>query len=142
MSGDGMAARIVAEARALVGTPFRLHGRSAELGLDCVGLAAVAFGRAGHRGIVPGGYALRSSDAGRIETWIDQAGLRKVERGAPGDLALVRPGPLHLHLMIQVPGGFVHAHAGLRQVVEMPGESPWPVIGQWRAVEENEGWRR
>ena len=29
--------------------------------------------------------------------------------------------------------GFVHAHAGLRRVVEMPGESPWPIIGWWRA---------
>jgi lipoprotein Spr len=51
----------------------------------------------------------------------------------PGDLALVRPGPLQLHLMILVPGGFVHAHAGLRRVVEMPGASPWPVMGWWRA---------
>ncbi|ALR21771.1 hypothetical protein [Sphingobium baderi] len=134
MSGERMAARIVAEARALVGVPFRLHGRSAELGLDCVGLAAVALGRAGHSGMAPSGYALRTSDVGRIETWLEQAGLRRVAMAKAGDLALVRPGPLHLHLMIRVPGGFVHAHAGLRQVVEMPGGSPWPIISHWRAI--------
>ena len=50
-----------------------------------------------------------------------------------GDLALVRPGPLQLHLMIVVSGGHVHAHAGVGRVVEMPGPSPWPVIGYWRA---------
>ncbi len=48
-------------------------------------------------------------------------------------LALVRPGPLQLHLMIGTGAGFVHAHAGLGRVVEMPGVSPWPVIGWWRA---------
>ncbi|WP_066520152.1 NlpC/P60 family protein [Sphingobium cloacae] len=136
MSGDGFAARVVAEARALIGVPFRLHGRSAEMGLDCVGLAALAYRRAGHRGMVPRGYALRTRDVGRIEAWLREAGLRDVEKGEAGDLALVRPGPLHLHLMIRAPGGFVHAHAGLRQVVEMPGDSPWPVIGHWRTMGE------
>ena len=29
-------------------------------------------------------------------------------------------------------GGFVHADAQLRRVVERPGEPPWPVIGIWR----------
>ncbi|SCW69557.1 hypothetical protein SAMN02927924_02219 [Sphingobium faniae] len=137
MSRDGFAARVVAEARALIGVPFRLHGRSAALGLDCVGLAAVAYGRAGHRGMAPRGYALRTRDVARIEAWLCEAGLHGAEKGEAGDLTLVRPGPLHLHLMIRTPGGFVHAHAGLRQVVEMPGESPWPVIGHWRAMGEN-----
>ncbi|MDR7155499.1 cell wall-associated NlpC family hydrolase [Sphingobium xenophagum] len=129
MSG---ATRIVAAARAMVGVPFRLHGRS-EAGVDCVGLAVVALGRAGQSGIGPVAYGLRSGDVGLAERWLGNAGLVRVDQGAPGDLALVRPGPLQLHLMILVPGGFVHAHAGLRRVVEMPGASPWPVIGWWRA---------
>lgn len=54
--------RIVAQARALVGVPFRLHGRRAEHGLDCVGLVALAFRRAGHRGVTPEHYALRGGD--------------------------------------------------------------------------------
>ena len=129
MSG---ATRIVAAARAVVGVPFRLHGRS-EAGVDCVGLAVLALGRAGQDGMAPVAYGLRSGDVGLAERWLGAAGLVRVDQGAPGDLALVRPGPLQLHLMILVPGGFVHAHAGLRRVVEMPGASPWPVMGWWRA---------
>jgi len=118
----------VVAARALVGVPFRLHGRSPERGLDCVGLAALVLKRA-----APEGYGLRSGDEGRASEWLRAAGLRRVEAAREGDLALVRPGPLQLHLMIVVPGGHVHAHAGVGRVVEMPGPSPWPVIGYWRA---------
>lgn len=127
MSGEEGAAAIVAAARALLGVPFRLHGRGRD-GLDCVGVAALALGRA-----APRAYGLRSGDAGRAAHWLEAAGLRPVAEGQAGDLALVRPGPLQLHLMIGTGAGFVHAHAGLRRVVEMPGESPWPIIGWWRA---------
>lgn len=118
---------VVERARAMIGVPFRLHGRSAA-GLDCVGLAALALGRE-----APGGYGLRSGDVARAEGWLRAAGLRLATVARPGDLALVRPGPLQLHLMIGTGTGFIHAHAGLGRVVEMPGVSPWPVIGWWRA---------
>lgn len=118
---------VVERARAMIGVPFRLHGRS-EAGLDCVGLAAVALGRK-----APCAYGLRSGDVARAEGWLRAAGLRLVTVAQPGDLALVRSGPLQLHLMIGTGAGFVHAHAGLGRVVEMPGVSPWPVIGWWRA---------
>ena len=45
---------------------------------------------------------------------------------------LVQAGPAQFHLMIATDGGHVHAHAGLGKVVEMPGASPWPVLGRWR----------
>lgn len=126
-----MGERIVAEALAMTGTPFRLHGRGTE-GVDCVGLALLALGRAGHLGAAPAIYGLRTGDAQRVAGWLREAGLQPVAEARPGDLALVRPGPMQLHLMIHAPGGFVHAHAGLRRVVVMPGPSPWPVIGHWR----------
>lgn len=129
---EAVADRIVAAARDLVGTRFRLHGRSAERGVDCVGLAALALWRAGHVGKPPSGYGLRSGDEARAGRWLEQAGLRRTGAARAGDLALVRPGPLQLHVMIVTPGGHVHAHAGLGRVVEMPGGSPWPVIGHWR----------
>lgn len=132
------AAAVVAAARALVGVPFRLQGRSERVGVDCVGLVALALARAGHRGVVPSGYDLRWNDGARARRWLEAARLRQVDEGAPGDVALVRPGPLQLHLMILVPGGFVHGHAGLRRVVETPGVSPWAVVGHWRAMEEEE----
>lgn len=119
--------KVVERARSMIGVPFRLHGRC-RAGLDCVGLAAVAMGRK-----APCAYGLRSGDVGRAEGWLRVAGLRRVEHALPGDLALVRPGPLQLHLMIGTGTGFVHAHAGLGRVVETPGVSPWPVIGWWRA---------
>ncbi|MDO7834942.1 peptidoglycan endopeptidase [Sphingobium sp. HBC34] len=118
----------MARARALLGVPFRLHGRSAA-GLDCVGLAALALGRA-----APGAYGLRSGDVARAQGWLRDAGLRPVADGGAGDLALVRPGPLQLHLMIGTGAGFIHAHAGIGRVVETPGESPWPVIGWWGLI--------
>jgi len=127
--------QVVAAARDLVGVRFRLHGRSAEAGVDCVGLAAMTFGRAG-----PRGYGLRSGDEARARAWLAQAGFVAVERGQAGDLVLVRPGPLQLHLMIRTPAGHVHAHAGLGRVVETPGPSPWPVVGHWRMTEEGT-WR-
>lgn len=120
-------AEIVAAARALVGAPFRLHGRGRD-GIDCVGLAAVATGRE-----PPCAYGLRSGDGARAEMWLRAAGLRAVAEGAAGDVVLVRPGPMQLHLMIATDTGFVHANAGLGRVVETPGPSPWPVIGWWRA---------
>ncbi len=126
--------RIVAAARDLVGVRFRLQGRSRASGVDCVGLAALALAEAGHEAAVPRGYGLRSGDEALARGWLAEAGLVAVERSQPGDLILVRPGPLQLHLMILVPGGHVHAHAGLGRVVETPGPSPWPVIGHWRAI--------
>ncbi|WHO40511.1 C40 family peptidase [Sphingobium sp. AP49] len=133
MSGGTKAAAIVAAARALLGVPFRLHGRDPALGLDCVGLVERALAGAGHVRTAPHAYGLRWRDSVRAEAWLSAAGLERIEAGQPGDVTLVRPGPLHLHLMIGVPGGFIHAHAGLRRVVETPGPPPWPVIGFWRA---------
>lgn len=120
-------AAIVARARAMIGVRFRLHGRGAD-GLDCVGLVAMALNRAG----APSGYALRSGDEARARRWMATAGLRAVPVAQAGDVALVRPGPMQLHVMIGTGNGFVHAHAGIGRVVDMPGPSPWPVIGWWR----------
>jgi murein DD-endopeptidase / murein LD-carboxypeptidase len=122
-------AAIVVSARACVGARFRLHGRSAETGLDCVGLAAIAYGR----GKVPAGYALRGGDLDRIVAAIDAAGLVRAEGARPGDLLLVEAGPYQHHLVILTDRGFVHADAGLRRVTEVPGAPPWPLIARWRA---------
>jgi len=64
-------AAIIARARDCVGARFRLHGRSPETGLDCVGLAAVAYGAER----VPSGYALRGGRAEQVIALIDAAGL-------------------------------------------------------------------
>lgn len=125
--------RVAAAALALVGVPFRLQGRDPASGLDCVGLASLALRLAGHRVEAPGRYDLRNGNIARLHDGLTAAGLVRVDAPMAGDIVLARVGPLQLHLMIVVEGGFVHAHAGLRKVVMMPGASPWPLAGCWRA---------
>lgn len=126
--------RVAAAALALVGTPFRLHGRDPATGLDCVGLAAVALRAAGLTAVPPQGYGLRNASI--------KAALAFTERSAiapafgqivPGDLILTTPGPSQHHLMVAGPGDvFIHAHAGLRRVVATPGPLAWPIERRWR----------
>ena len=109
-----------------VGTRFRLHGRGAE-GLDCVGLVALALRAGGYSGAVPSGYSLRGGDWGLLDRL-----LVRVVEAEPGDVLVMAVGPGQIHLGIRTVGGFVHADAGLRRVVERPGMPPWPVLGVWR----------
>lgn len=124
--------KVAAEALALVGTPFRLHGRDPRTGLDCVGLAMTAFARAGLKSAEPPSYQLRGTSHARVATALGRAGLRPTEEIALGDLVVTESGPMQLHLMIRAAAGHVHAHAGLGRVVFMPGPAIWPVLAIWR----------
>lgn len=126
------AGRIVAAARGAVGARFRMHGREIGFGVDCVGLAGLALRAGGFTGEIPGGYAPRGGDAGAIEARMAASGLVRGDAAVPGDVMLFETGPGQLHFAILVPGGFVHADAMLRRVVERPGRAPWRVIGAWR----------
>ena len=72
--------RAAARARGAVGTRFRLHGRGSD-GLDCVGLAGLAYDLA-----VPTGYPLRSDDLGAVERAAAAAGMVRVADARDGDL--------------------------------------------------------
>ena len=127
--------RALAAARAAVGSRFRLHGREPASGLDCVGLVAIAVAAgAGRKSAVPSGYPLRG---GRVEAVIAMldAALVRVVQARPGDVVLFAAGPGQLHLAIKSAGGVIHADAGLRRVVERPGEPPWRRLGAWRIGE-------
>lgn len=125
--------RAAAAARGTVGVPFRLHGRDAAHGLDCVGVVAVSLQAAGHEGAVPAGYDLRCGEAARYQaSW---AHLVPADGERPGDVLLCRAGPGQLHLAVRTAAGFVHADAGLRRVVERPGALPWPLLRAWRLEE-------
>ena len=103
-----------------------MHGRGMD-GLDCVGLVALALRAGGYSGEVPSGYSLRGGDLGVLDRV-----LVRVASAAPGDVLLMAAGPGQIHLGIRTAGGFVHADAGLRRVVERPGVPPWPTLGVWR----------
>lgn len=115
--------RIWDAAAALVGTRFRLHGRDAATGLDCIGLACLAHRHAGCAvGAVPDRYRLRGALAHDVEAWCRAAGLRQVARNAvlPGDTIVARMDAEQWHVLIAGPGAVVHAHAGLCRVVMTP----------------------
>ncbi len=138
MSGETEAFARAAED--LVGTRFRLHGRSPASGLDCVGLAAAALAAIGRECAAPACYGLRNSDIAQALDFAPRAGLRETEGPVrSGDVLLVRSGPAQHHLVIAASGDrFIHAHAGLRRVgapsagalanvITPPGPSVQPV---------------
>ena len=125
-------ARVVAAARAALGGRFRLHGRDPTLGLDCVGLVALALAADGHQGGIPADYALRSGDAAKAQAALKDAGLLRVEGAEPGDVLLLRAAPEQLHLAILSEIGILHADAMLRRVVERPGKPPFALLSAWR----------
>lgn len=120
-----------AAAEALLGAPFRLHGRDPVTGIDCVGLVACALGNAD---AAPQGYALRNTDVARHVACAAIAGfLLATGPIARGDVVLVVPGPSQNHLLVAVaPERFVHAHAGLGRVVLHHGPLIWPERARWR----------
>lgn len=122
----------------LCGSDFRLHGRSADHGLDCIGLAAQCLGAADISCDVPTGYSIRGGSAAQIEEVMLLAGFAALSADAAlreGDIALARPSPVQWHLMVKTDGGFVHAHAGLGQVVFTPGPPQWPIAKIFRILE-------
>lgn len=128
---------VAARARSLVGVRFRLHGRDPAMGLDCVGVVALATGLN-----APTGYALRGGSADGWSALLDNAGLERVRTARAGDVVLAEAGAGQFHLVMTTRSGFVHADAGLRRVVERPGAVPWPIVGRWRINEGRGGWRR
>jgi murein DD-endopeptidase / murein LD-carboxypeptidase len=119
---------VVERARSLIGVAFRVHGRSPETGLDCVGLIVCATGT---RYPVPSGYTLRNADEARWRTILNQHGARRAEGVQSGDVLFLQAGPAQFHLGIWTGESLIHADARLRRVVELPGAPPWPVLGAW-----------
>jgi len=117
--------QVVARGRALVGVRFRPQGRS-DAGVDCIGVVAMAFGLSAVRG----DYGLRSCDAAEVEREFEGSGFLPVAvtDAGSGDVLLVRAGFRQLHVVILTEEGYLHADAGLRRVVEVPGAVGWPVV--------------
>lgn len=117
----------VSRARALIGTRFRMHGRDALHGLDCVGLAALVFDCP-----APSGYPLRGGSRSALESTLRGLGFRRRNAGLrAGDLLLLRPGPAQFHLGVWTGESLIHADLGLKRVVEAPGTPRWPLLSAW-----------
>jgi len=127
-----MNAALAAAAATLIGVRFRLHGRDPATGLDCVGLVAEAMRRAGAEPVVPEGYRLRTASVAGLLPIAAANGFTPVDQAVDGDLVLGMVNPVQPHLLVRVPGGFIHAHAGLGRVTFLPGSAPWPLAGGWR----------
>ncbi len=128
-TGDAIAARALAQ----IGTPFRLHGRTPGVALDCVGLVAHAVGARD----VLSSYSLKGVKLEFILSYMDIVGLPPTilsTRFLDGDIAIVACSPRQFHLMIRADDGWVHSHAGLRKVVHTPGASPWPIVAIRRMI--------
>lgn len=125
-----MPARVVAAARACLGTPFRPQGRVPGLGLDCVGLVLVAARAAGLAPVVPA-YRLSGDHAALLAATLAALGCRPAA-AAPGTVMVLAPGGRARHLGIVSDCGLIHAHAGLGRVVEGPIDPDWTKLGCWR----------
>ncbi|MFB0612974.1 NlpC/P60 family protein [Aurantiacibacter poecillastricola] len=126
--------RLAHAARDLVGVPFRLHGRCARNGVDCIGLIALALERCGQSVPPLPRYTMRNRDLGRLLALAEKLDLEPAT--APlgvGTIILLRPSAAQYHLGITGQDeSLIHAHAGLGRVVEAPAPKEWPVIASWR----------
>ena len=123
----------VTRARALLGAPFRLHGRGTD-GIDCIGLIAAAF----EEDAIPTGYALRTATLAPLLDALVARGFVASEL-ASGALVALRPGPAQLHLGIWTGVSLIHADAGIGRVVETPGR-PANILGIWQP--KGDSWQR
>jgi cell wall-associated NlpC family hydrolase len=121
-------------AQALVGAPYRLHGRNRATGLDCIGVLACALEAAGRQAALPSNYRLRSRIVPPFDAIASANGLSAASGPVlPGDVLIVRPGPCQQHLLIASgPQQFVHAHIALKRIVCGPLRPDWPLLGHWR----------
>lgn len=138
MIASSLPAEFAKAALSFVGTPFRLQGRDPLTGLDCAGLVSASLRKIGQPHKLPEGYTLRNLHPEAFIPFIEQAGFIESSREREaGDLLLTKPGPGQLHLLIaSAPANFVHAHAGLRRVVETPGQPDWPLLGSWQLKQD------
>lgn len=129
---EDLGALAFAAAQTMVGVPFRPQGRDRLTGLDCVGLVWASYAAAGAMLRAPVGYPLRGWSRERIVVAIEAAGFSRVDDRREGDVALIALAAGQLHLGMLGPASFVHAHAGLRRVVETPLDPAILAAHRWR----------
>ena len=133
LAGEEIADRALSQ----IGTAFRLHGRTPNVALDCVGLVAHAIDAEN----VVMTYSLKGINLVSILSYMDSIRLLSPPRSSricgrirEGDIAIVACSLQQFHLMVRAADGWVHSHAALRKVVHTPGGSPWPIVAVRRMI--------
>jgi hypothetical protein len=90
-----------------------------------------AYAAAGSRLVRPRGYPLRGWGRERVEAGLVLAGFVPVVDARTGNVALIALAAGQYHLGLIGPASLIHAHAGLRRVVETPLDEAARVEG-WR----------
>ncbi|EIZ78296.1 hypothetical protein WSK_3178 [Novosphingobium sp. Rr 2-17] len=129
-----MGTDLAAAALTLVGVPFRLHGRDSRVGLDCIGVLEAALKQCGASIRLPNGYTLRSRTQPDLTGLVAKIGMAPAGGDVrTGDVLMLRPSLCQHHLVIATGRTrVVHAHAGLRRVVEALHPAAWPIVAHWR----------
>ncbi len=119
----------------MVGVRFRPQGCDPATGLDCVGLVWAAYAAAGCVLVRPRAYPMRGWGGERVRAALAAAGFATArDAPRPGDVALIVYPAGQFHLALIGHGSIVHAHAGLRRVVETPVEPGWLWAERWRLI--------
>lgn len=117
----------------MIGVRFRPQGCDAATGLDCAGLVWTAYAAAEVRLVRPAAYPLRGWPRARVEAALAAAGFAPAGGAArAGDVALIALAAGQFHLGLIGDATFVHAHAGLRRVVETPLDATVRAAPRWR----------
>ena len=121
-------------AQQAVGVRFRLHGRSLETGLDCVGLTAYAIKPVINNITIPRHYTLRFDNIAAPQDFFANTDFSQIDSNCvfqSGDIILVAPSCQQLHFLIKHSQHYVHAHSALRRIVET-NDLPFDAIAAWR----------
>lgn len=124
-------ARVVGAARGALGTPAKAQGRLDKVALDCVGLVAHSYASAGFDFDVPRDYSLRADNRQHIGDVLSSFGFAATKAGRPGDVVEAAVGGAQHHLGILTDRGIVHAHFGMRRVVEHSLPAQWRIANIW-----------
>lgn len=139
MNGLTDSDRLALAARQFVGSPFRLYGRDARRGFDCIGLVHASLVAIGRDPRAPEGYELKNADPQHWFGFAHRSGLVDAEGEiAPGDVLLLQPAPAQYHLAIAANAtSGIHAHAGLRRVVWQKMDFTMSQVRHWRLSDKS-----
>ncbi|MEO0413205.1 MAG: NlpC/P60 family protein [Pseudomonadota bacterium] len=122
---DLAAQKMVAAARACLGTRFRHQGRSQAAGLDCLGLIVVAARAAGMELKDAAAYS-RQPNQSDFEHYVGVNRMSRCDKIKPGRVGVFDFGAGPQHVALFTPIGIIHAYAPARKVVEHGLRAPWP----------------